>query len=129
MPIGRAVWVAGDLDALDHFAGLQVADLEAKQLVDIGEYEGLGPVDGKWPNEIAERTDGALDRVVGGGGHREQRRLESGQINVLAVEGVDGVVRFGLELQALDFVACGSIDDIPDIAFERRLIDYLAVRR
>ena len=42
VPLDRALLEAGHFDAVQHLAGLQVADLEAEQLVDVDEAERLG---------------------------------------------------------------------------------------
>ena len=93
VPLDRALVVAGDLDAVQHLAGRDVADLEAEQAVDVDEAQRLRAVDRERPDRAAERPDAADDGVGCRIGDGQDRRLQAGQIDALAVGTVDGVVR------------------------------------
>src|SRR6185436_4448959 len=56
MALHRPFLESGDLDAVQHLARLDVADFEAKQIVDVDEAERLSPIDRERTNDVAERT-------------------------------------------------------------------------
>ena len=57
VPLHRPLLEARDLDAVQHLAGAQVADLEPEQIVDVHETERLGGVDRERADDVAERAD------------------------------------------------------------------------
>ena len=75
VPFHRSFLEAGDLDAVQHLAGLDVADLEAEQIVDVDEAERLRAVDRERPDGVAERTDAADDLVRLWIGDRQQSAI------------------------------------------------------
>ena len=64
VPLHRALFEPGDLDAVQHLARLHVADLESEQIVDVHEAERLGAVDRERTDQVAERADLLHDLVL-----------------------------------------------------------------
>ena len=58
-----------------------------------------------------------------------ERRLQAGQIGVLAVEADDRVVRPRVGDDLGDHVAVAGVDDVPVVPLERGEVDHLAVGR
>src|SRR5260221_6704662 len=114
---------------MEHLAGGQVADFKPEQLVYIHEAKGLLAVDSEGPNEITERTNLTDDLVVAGVRDTEERRFQTCQISVFAVEADDGVVGAGFWHKLLDHVTRRAFHDVPVVLFERGQVDESAVRR
>ena len=93
VPLGRPLLKPRHLDAIQLLARLQVAHLEAEQLVDVHEAERLGAVDRERPDARGERADRADDLVRLRIGDRQGRRIQPGEIGFLAVRADDRVVR------------------------------------
>ena len=81
VPLDRPLLEARDLDAVQHLPGLEVADLEPEQLVDVHEAQRLRAVDGERPDHVAERADVLTTLWRLGVGDRQQRRLQPGEVD------------------------------------------------
>ena len=118
------------LDAVQLLAGLQVADLEAEQLVDVDEAQRLRAVDGERPDRRRERADLVDDLVRLRVGDEQQRRLQPGQVHPRAVEADRPCCarRSSVSIVAITFAGRG-VDDVPGVLLERRHVEHLAVGR
>ena len=61
------------LDAMQHLAGVQVADLEAEQLIYVHETVPLRSIDRERPDDVGERPDFANNRARTRVGHAKDR--------------------------------------------------------
>ena len=127
--LDRALLEPGDLHAMQHLASLQVPDLEAEELVDRHEAQGLRSVDGERANGGTERADRASCGVRGGVGHRQQRRPESREVARLPIRAEDGVVGFGIRSDPGQDRPGRPVDDVPELLLKRRQVDRLPIRR
>ena len=129
MPLHRALLVARHLHLVHHLAGLDVADLEAKEVVDVDEAQRLLRVDREGPDRSAERPDAADDGMRARVGDGEDWRSQSRQIHVPAIGAVDRVVRAGVGHDFLQHVAAHGVDGVPVRSLEGRQVEDLPVRR
>src|SRR4051794_737648 len=119
---------SGDLDAMKHLARLDIADFEAKQIVDVDEAERLRAVDREGTDDVAERADLFDNLVRPWIRDREERAPEPGEIHRTSVRTVDGVMRARVRHDFRDHVPACGIHNIPMRALERRDVQDLTVR-
>ena len=129
---GWSIWFERDatfvhLDAMNHLAGLEIADLEAEQTVDGDEYKRLIGVDGERSNARAERADGLHDLVRFRVGDGQQRRFQAGQVHARPVEADDGVVGGIPGLDAREQLTLFSVDDVPVVFLQARDVQNLPI--
>src|SRR5437773_12500814 len=87
---------SGDLHAMEHLASLDIADFEAKQIVDVDEAERLRAVDREGTNHVTERAHLFHNLVRAWIRDREDRAPEPREVHRTAVGTVDGVMRSGV---------------------------------
>ena len=121
---------AGTSTRCSFLPGLQVADLEAEQLVDVHEAQRLRAVDGERPDRRRERPDLVDDLVRLRVRDEQQRRLQPGQVHPRAVEAARPCCapRSWSRSSAITLPGRG-VDDVPDVLLERRHVERLAVGR
>src|SRR5437016_4908234 len=113
MAFHGSLHAVGNIDLVQDLSRAYVADLESKPLVDIDETERLFAIDRKRPDDVAEGPDGPGDGMGLRIRYAEQRRLQTCEIGMFAVETVDRVVRAGVGADRTDQVAGARVDDVP----------------
>src|SRR5436190_2111036 len=71
--LDRALIVTLHLDTIELLTGLDIADLEAKQIVHIHKAKCVASVHRKWTDYVSERPDTACDLVILRAGDRKSR--------------------------------------------------------
>ena len=115
--------------AMQHFTGDEIASFKPEQAIHVYVAQRARAVDGEGADARAERTRRLNDFARFGVHHAQQRGPQAGEVGVLAA-GIDYRVvgARARRLDAADEVAGFRIDDIPEILFERRQIDFPPVR-
>ena len=79
--------------SMQFLAGLNIANLKAKQSVDIYITKRIAPIDCERSNDIFKWADRGSNFVLGRVGNGQQRRLQSRHVDVLSVRRINCVVR------------------------------------
>ena len=119
--------VSLDLHAIEFLPAAQIAHLEPEQTIDVDEAQRIAPVDRERTDDVRERSDGAHDPLTPGVCDRKKRGPQAGQVDACAIERADGIVRTRLGGDVRDDGARRRVDDVPEISFELRHVECLAV--
>ena len=122
-----ALLVSLDLHSIEFLPAAQIAHLEPQQTIYVYEAQRIAPVDRERTDDVRERSDGAHDRPAPGVSDRKKRGPQAGQVDACAIERADGIVRTGLGVDACDDGARVRVDDTPELSFELRHVECLAV--
>ena len=125
MALDGALLITLDLHSIEFLARAQIAHLEPQQAIHVYEAERVASVDGERTDDVREWSNGAhLTLSVS---DRKKWRPQAGQIDAGAIERADRVMRTGLGLDLRDDGARRGVDDVPEIAFELRHVERLAI--